>query len=57
MVETKQNKKIKNSQEPKTENCPRLDSGCYLDGQSSLVKKQYGAIDSKSVMDQGIMLQ
>lgn len=43
--------------EKQAENCSRLDENCCLDGGAVLVKKQYGKMDDRRAMDQGMMLQ
>lgn len=49
--------KAETKDENKIENCSRLDSNCYLDGNAALVKKQHGCMDGQGAMDQGMMLQ
>lgn len=50
-------KQIESLEKTEETNCPRLDDGCFLDGEVHLVKKQYERIGEQSVMDEGIMLK
>lgn len=57
MVKSNQISKNENAEQKEIKNCPRLDGEYCLDKEVRLVKRQYGAIDGKKSMDQGVMLK
>ena len=57
MEKVKSDRNTEKKLEKPEENCSRLDQNCCLDGGAVLVKKQYGNMDGRGAMDQGIMLQ